>query len=210
MTLPRAACCRCAGWLASRSTTCCPRTRHVAIRDVPVGWYVERRLGREVVDRLVDPLLGGVYAGHAERALAGRDRARAGRAGPARPLAADGRTASRRSRATAVARHRASSPVFASLRGGLGRLPAAVAEASGARVLTGRTVRELRRTPTGWRLVVGSTARLGADRRRRRRAGLPGGGHPAPAERRRPAAGEALAGLGYASVAIITMVFDEP
>ena len=34
-------------------------------RDVSIGWLVEQRFGREVVDRLVEPLLGGVYAGHA-------------------------------------------------------------------------------------------------------------------------------------------------
>ena len=34
-------------------------------RDISVGDLVEERLGREVVDRLVEPLLGGVYAGHA-------------------------------------------------------------------------------------------------------------------------------------------------
>ena len=33
--------------------------------DVSVGALVEERLGREVVDRLVEPMLGGVYAGHA-------------------------------------------------------------------------------------------------------------------------------------------------
>src|SRR5439155_25767454 len=33
--------------------------------DVAVGEYVGRRLGRQVVDRLVEPLLGGVYAGRA-------------------------------------------------------------------------------------------------------------------------------------------------
>jgi protoporphyrinogen/coproporphyrinogen III oxidase len=31
--------------------------------DVSVGAYLERRFGREVVDRLVDPLLGGLHAG---------------------------------------------------------------------------------------------------------------------------------------------------
>ena len=31
--------------------------------DVPVGQYIGARFGAEVVDRLVDPLLGGVYAG---------------------------------------------------------------------------------------------------------------------------------------------------
>src|SRR3954447_16679011 len=35
--------------------------------DVAVGEYVAARLGREVVDRLVEPLLGGVYAGDAHR-----------------------------------------------------------------------------------------------------------------------------------------------
>ncbi|MCW2522866.1 MAG: protoporphyrinogen oxidase, partial [Frankiales bacterium] len=33
--------------------------------DISVGELVQRRFGPEVVDRLVDPLLGGVYAGHA-------------------------------------------------------------------------------------------------------------------------------------------------
>src|SRR4051794_30707859 len=35
--------------------------------EVAVGEYVAARLGREVVDRLVEPLLGGVYAGDAYR-----------------------------------------------------------------------------------------------------------------------------------------------
>ena len=36
-------------------------------RDVALGTYVASRLGRGVVDRLVEPLLGGVYAGHADQ-----------------------------------------------------------------------------------------------------------------------------------------------
>ncbi|MFC7471518.1 FAD-dependent oxidoreductase [Actinomadura keratinilytica] len=35
--------------------------------DIAVGEYVAARVGREVVDRLVEPLLGGVYAGNAYR-----------------------------------------------------------------------------------------------------------------------------------------------
>ena len=38
-----------------------------------------RRLGRAVVDRLVEPLLGGVYAGPGRPAVAGRDHARSSR-----------------------------------------------------------------------------------------------------------------------------------
>ncbi len=34
--------------------------------DVPVAGYVAARFGQEVVDRLVNPLLGGVYAGRSE------------------------------------------------------------------------------------------------------------------------------------------------
>ena len=39
----------------------------VLTSDVSVGDYVGARLGAAVVDRLVEPLLGGVYAGHAAR-----------------------------------------------------------------------------------------------------------------------------------------------
>ena len=35
--------------------------------DVPVATYIGIRMGREVVDRLVEPLLGGVYAGRADQ-----------------------------------------------------------------------------------------------------------------------------------------------
>jgi len=41
-----------------------PRTRFG--EDVSVGRYVTARLGRAVLDRLVEPLLGGVYAGRAD------------------------------------------------------------------------------------------------------------------------------------------------
>ena len=35
--------------------------------DAALGAYVARRLGHGVVDRLLEPLLGGVYAGHADQ-----------------------------------------------------------------------------------------------------------------------------------------------
>ena len=46
-----------------------PRAGAAAIArdgDVPVASYVSARFGQEVVDRLVNPLLGGVYAGRSE------------------------------------------------------------------------------------------------------------------------------------------------
>ena len=114
-----------------------PATR-LGDHDVSVGWLVEERFGREVVDRLVEPLLGGVYAGHARElsaraavpqvvALLDRDKSM---------LAARPPTATRRPRPTY--------PVFAGITGGVGRLPAAVAATRGLDVRTGATVRDLR------------------------------------------------------------------
>ncbi len=60
-----------------------PATR-IEDRDVSIGWLVEERFGREVVDRLVEPLLGGVYAGHA------RELSRAGSGAPGRRPAGAG------------------------------------------------------------------------------------------------------------------------
>ena len=59
--------------------------------DVSVGDLVAARLGDEIVDRLVEPLLGGVYAGHARRHLRRRGRAAAARDGPPRQPARAGR-----------------------------------------------------------------------------------------------------------------------
>lgn len=87
--------------------------------DVSVGDYVEARLGSAVVDRLVEPLLGGVYAGRAgELSLAATmpalwQAARAGeslRTVASRVLGAGSAPGSGR-------------PMFAGIRGGMGRLP---------------------------------------------------------------------------------------
>jgi len=113
--------------------------------DVSVGDLVGARFGDEVVDRLVEPLLGGVYAGHARRlsALATTPQLVA-MAGRGSLLAA------------ASALPVSDAPVFAGLRGGMGRLPGLLAGTGRFRVRTGATVRELRRTPEGFALVVGS------------------------------------------------------
>ncbi len=117
--------------------------------DVSVGALVRARLGEQVLDRLVDPLLGGVYAGR------GDDLSLAATM-PA--LAAACRTSATLTGAVraALSRRRApGGPMFATIDGGMGRLVRAVAAASGARVRLGATVRELHRTGHGWRLVLG-------------------------------------------------------
>jgi protoporphyrinogen/coproporphyrinogen III oxidase len=123
--------------------------------DVAIGRYVAARMGREVVDRLVEPLLGGVYAGHADeislaaavpQLMPALREERSLLAAVGRVLWPDGRD---------EVSEEAPAPVFASLRDGLHRLPAAVAAASGARVRTGMPVRQLVRVPAGWQLVTG-------------------------------------------------------
>jgi oxygen-dependent protoporphyrinogen oxidase len=120
--------------------------------DLSVAEIVGARVGAEVVDRLVEPLLGGVYAGRTEDlsfeatmpALADASRSRRSLINAARAVLA---------KATGTA-----GPVFTTLTGGLGALPpeltARLADL-GATVRTGAMVRELRRTPEGWRLTVG-------------------------------------------------------
>jgi oxygen-dependent protoporphyrinogen oxidase len=120
--------------------------------DVAVGRLVRQRLGYEVVNHLVDPLLGGVYAGRADRlslaaTIPGLYRA----AQHEHTLAAAVRAA------LAAAPRPTGAPVFGTVPGGLGRLVGAVEAAARARVRLGSPVRELARTGDGWRLVLGST-----------------------------------------------------
>lgn len=126
------------------------------LEDVSVGEYVAARLGPAVVDRLVEPLLGGVYAGHACR-LSLRatmpvlwERATRGESLLAPPTGA-----------TASEPALPPRPPFAGLRGGVGRLPTLVADelrSRGAELRTGAVVRGLERAGERWRLVVGSAA----------------------------------------------------
>jgi oxygen-dependent protoporphyrinogen oxidase len=177
------------------------------VGDVAIGRLVRSRYGDAVADRLVEPLLGGVYAGRADElsldatvpalgaavrtartlreAVAAVTSGGAGGAGSATP-ASSGDTAARAPSGSAepsgsaasggalgvplpvrvggppygrapttAAQTTAAQPVFAGLTGGVGRLPAAVAAASGADVRTGVTVRSIERTADGWRLVMG-------------------------------------------------------
>lgn len=114
--------------------------------DVSVGDLVAARLGDELVDRLVEPLLGGVYAGHARRISA---------AAAVPQLLAMARRGSLLEQASGIPASAA--PVFAALPGGMGRLPDLVVDGGGFEVRTSATVRALRRTSSGWALTVGPT-----------------------------------------------------
>ena len=116
--------------------------------DVDVASWVATRMGPAVVDRLVEPLLGGVYAGHADQlSLQATIPALWQRVQGGGPLLTD-----------EAPPPVPAGPVFAGIRGGVGRLPTTLAAQlteAGAQIRTGTTVRGLRRTPTGWRLETG-------------------------------------------------------
>jgi protoporphyrinogen/coproporphyrinogen III oxidase len=139
--------------------------------DASVTEYIGRRLGVEVVDRLVDPLLGGVYAGRSEDlsfqatlaplAAAARKHAMLTEAAaallPPPPTPTSASTPAAASTPNSD-NSKKPSPIFVTLTTGLGSLPEAVAKASGADIRVNAMVRELKRTATGWRLTVGSAA----------------------------------------------------
>lgn len=175
-------------------------------RDASIGGIVEERFGKEVVDRLVEPLLGGVYAGHAREISA-----RAAVPQVVTLLEQDrslSKAAARTMGGAAPADGKPPAPIFAGIRGGVGRLPAAVAAASGAHVETGATVRDLvRRADGGWTLVVGSTRDP-----RLVQADAVVVAVPAPPAARllsdvAPTAALELARIEYASVAVVTLAF---
>jgi len=170
-------------------------------RDESIGGLVEERFGKEVVDRLLEPLLGGVYAGHA-REISARA------AVPQVVALLDQDRSLSRAAARALSGPVSDVPVFAGIRGGVGRLPAAVAASSGARVETGATVRDLARRPDGgWTLVVGSTR----DPRLVQAEAVVLAVPAQPAARLlsdvAPTAALELARVEYASVAVLTLAF---
>lgn len=120
--------------------------------DVAVGALVRDRLGDEVADRLVDPLLGGVYAGRADqlslRATMPALAARLQRGGSLVEAA--------RAVTDVGTRAPTAGPVFTSLRGGLGQLPRALVAAGRFAVQTGVTARAIRRTARGFALECGA------------------------------------------------------
>jgi protoporphyrinogen/coproporphyrinogen III oxidase len=180
--------------------------------DVSVTGYIGARLGVEVVDRLVDPLLGGVYAGRSEElsfqatlaplAAAARKHPTLTEAAASLlpPPAAPGPAADNSKKPTPA-------PVFVTLTTGLGSLPEAVAKASNAEIRTSAMVRELQRTESGWRLTIGSAADpeyLTADAVI---VAVPAAPASRLLSRTVPAGSTALGDIPYASMAIITLAY---
>jgi protoporphyrinogen/coproporphyrinogen III oxidase len=139
-----------------------PPLRLAPDEDVSVGELLTERMGREVVDHLVEPLLAGVYAGRAD--LLGLRATM-----PALVNALDGTgslTAAADSLLPAPTAGPAK-PAFAAPRGGMRVLVDELARRSGATIRLGTTVRRLERRagprqdggPDMWRVEVGPVPR---------------------------------------------------
>lgn len=162
--------------------------------DVSVGGLVDDRYGPEVTDRLVEPLLGGVYAGRAREISA--------RAAIPQLLTMAARGSITMQAPDLPGPGTASPPMFAGIPGGMWQLPqrlAAELADAGAEVRTGTFVRRLQRTAAGWDIdgeladavVIATPA--------------------APTARLlgeiAPTAAAALSTIDYASTALVTFAF---
>lgn len=171
--------------------------------DVAVGDYVGARLGSAVVDRLVEPLLGGVYAGHAR--LLSLQACVPGLFEVAR----SGGSLTAAARAAAAAGAANPAPVFAGVVGGMGRFAELLVDtlrARGVEVCSGVIARELRRRPDrGWTVVTGprpAPEPIDADAVL---LAVPATPTSRLLGEHAPEAAEELAGIEYASMAIVTL-----
>ncbi|WTQ70815.1 protoporphyrinogen oxidase [Streptomyces sp. NBC_00161] len=173
--------------------------------DVAVGEYVAARLGHEVVDRLVEPLLGGVYAGNAYRISMRAAVPQLFEAARTHASLGDG-VRELQHRAAVQQPEQAGRPVFCGIDGGIGRLPQAVAEAcraAGARISTGCAVREVQRSAGGWRVVTDAEV-IDTDAVV---LAVPAGPAARLLDGLAPAAAAELRTVEYASMALVTMAF---
>ncbi|HVF04014.1 MAG TPA: protoporphyrinogen oxidase [Frankiaceae bacterium] len=167
-----------------------PVTEPATVADV-----VSRRLGRQVVDRLVEPLLGGVYAGRADDldldaaapdlAALAREHRSLVRAARARPPASDG-------------------PVFHSVAGGMTAFVDAVADAAGVEVLARTRAATVERLSGAFRVTLAGGRALIADGVV---VAVPGKPAARLLELVTPAAAAPLRDLSYASVALVGLAY---
>jgi oxygen-dependent protoporphyrinogen oxidase len=168
--------------------------------DIAVGELVRSRYGDQVVDRLVDPMLGGVYAGRADRLSLRVTMPQLARAAETEHTLRDAVRA-----VQAQSKRTPGRPLFASVEGGMSRLVAAAASASDARIRLGQPVRELTRTPKGWRLTWGPAPAPQTDDVDAVILAVPAKPAARLLAQVAPEAAQAVGALVYASVALIAM-----
>ncbi len=164
--------------------------------DESVGDLVRRRLGDEVLDRLVGPLVGSIYAGdcgHLSLQVAAAQLAAARDRSPGDPSLVRAAAALR---AQAVETGR---PVFLAPEGGMGRLVDALVDGIGDDLRTGAAVAGLARDGDAWRLEpTGVTARAVV-------VATPAFAAAPLVTPHAPAAAEVLAAIEHASVTLVAL-----
>ncbi|MEP7370204.1 MAG: protoporphyrinogen oxidase [Dermatophilaceae bacterium] len=176
------------------------------LEDLSVGDFISARVGPAVVDRLVEPLLGGVYAGHAHRLSL-----QAGIPGLWAAARAGEPVTSAAERASSLA-SLDRTPVFAGLVGGVGTLAEVLVKSltvQRVQIESGTVVRALDRAAvrgrSAWVLVAGSVPAPVAHHADAIVMAVPA----APAARllapHLPAAARQLGTIAYASVAVVSL-----
>ena len=173
--------------------------------DVSIGRFVADRMGRTVTERLVDPLLGGVYAGRAEEISL---------AAAVPDLFAKLKQAPSLLAATAELRPPSRpgdpppAPVFAGIKGGIHRLIDALEKdltARGVAIRRAATVRRISRKAGGYELETGPVPAPRLEHADAVIVAAPA----SPAARMLaelvPSASAELAAIEYASMAIVTL-----
>jgi oxygen-dependent protoporphyrinogen oxidase len=179
--------------------------------DVSVAEFVGGRFGQEVVDRLIDPWLGSVFAGRPDELSFEATLTPLARASRKYPSLAEAAK-----RLMPRPRQAGDKPLtdVATLAGGLGTLPRALTQAvldasPRATIRTGAQVTDLNRTADGWRIKVGSAdgaeylnadgviLSVPASAASRLLSGTPGAA----------AAAAGLAQIPYADVAMVTLAY---
>jgi oxygen-dependent protoporphyrinogen oxidase len=117
-------------------------------RDESVGSLVRRRLGDEVLERLVDPLLGGIYAGDADRLSLAAGAPQFAAAARADASLVRALRAQQQAAATATA----PTPVFFAPPDGMARVVRELEQRLGDRIRRGACVRSLERSGAAWRV----------------------------------------------------------
>lgn len=172
--------------------------------DVAIGELMRARLGDEVTDRLIDPLVGGINAGdtdHLSLAATVPQLDAAARSGAPSLIEA--------CRIQRAAASDPTAPVFFTPRGGMGSLARATlddAVARGLAVARGRAASlERERDREAWRVVLDDGRALLSDAVV---VSTPAGAAGRLVAPHAPHAGEILAAIPYASVAMVAVAVD--
>ncbi|HEY2524942.1 MAG TPA: protoporphyrinogen oxidase, partial [Candidatus Binataceae bacterium] len=181
-------------------------------RDESLASFVTRRLGREVLDRIAQPLAGGIYTADPARLSLKATLPRFAEMEARYGSLIRGLRAAARRQSAAHGTSGARWSLFASLRGGVGTLVDALAQRLGERVRRGVEVVALERIggadgrETRWRVAIGDGAALEADAVI---CALPAYQAAPLFQTCAPPLAGALGAIGYASAAVVNLAYRE-